>query len=1361
MSVESGIIIDGKYTVKSGDIIEDAELVDGGKLIVSSGGTATNVELEGGILYTMAVSPDTLVQAWSNGMLVTNNSGGYLSGYTHNPGDGDTAGTLYIYNGGTATEIVGSNSWIRVSEGGLLSGAEITSTGRLGVHGGSALDVTVSDSSYLYLVVTPDAKMDIDFGGNRITASNGVMRGFVGGNGTSNTMAQILAGASAVDNSAGKMTNIMVSRGFVSNTVLSASGNPTKVTEKARMDIRSGGTALDTFIYEGGSMSVSNGQSFIGNTHICSGGILTLATLSKTEDPATARFRTSDTFVAAGGTMTVSSGGIITGELQIESGARVTVKSGATLDFDLTARATSDAALCNDYSLIGGAADAAYTITVSATQAKGTYRLADNAASFAATVTVKTATEELGTLTVGENFNIGSTRYSLDRRDDALSFKIAEVSSGMVIDGKYTLSSGMILEDATVTPGGVLSALAGGTATNLTVEDGASLHMAVDPDTVVQGTSAGVPFVNSGGYLSGYVHEPTSITRIAISSGGTAVDITCVEGWINVSTGGLLSNSYVSSYGRLGLNGGDALGVTVEAGAQFFVTVGEGTNLDITSGGKKIVATDGVIDGIAADGSASAWYYITSGGSAINTVGNNKMWLAVSNGYASNTILRASGNPTGTNRARLDLRSGGVTESTFISAGGSMSVANDHSIASKTYIHQGGILDLVSTAAAEGDEAHLYAKDTYVFSGGTMLIKQNTVVTGELHIESGAKVTLSGKAATLDFDVTNRTTADAALYNNYSLITNAANARHTVTVSGGEADGVYRLAGGAAGYSAETAVVKAGETLGSVVAGNSLVADRTGYTLTLADDELTFDVKTIAEAAAAGTLDNATILANGDRAAVWGANTLHTSGNIFLAGAMTSGTAYLELDGYDGGTDTILFGASGTTFADGTVNINARSGSIRNLAAGADKGGKVAAVKLTFTGAELEGTGYAGGFGSVTGEVKTQIATGTFKKDFYAGALANKLAAATSVGNISMTIDSGTFSGNIYGASAVKTDTTNGNGTRHTAGDVTLTVTGGETTKGTQACIFAGGYATGDATGTVYTVNSVTATISGGSWGTAAGGRGIFGGIMASGVTAQVIGDVNLTISGGTMGNVYGGGWAQKTNGVSAVGDVNINISGGTMANVFGGGSHSSSGGTTEAGNITITVSGGDITGDIYARGQLEGDVAESAKVIFTGSADFGCGVFGYSCVGGEASDAMLSFTGYTGEFAGAIGGFDGITLNGSTAMTLVTAAEDVSNSNWMFDVSERSVGLAGTAMFDWDDADFAGDTVTLNLTSGSTSEWTLVDGAANTQYGEFEVLADGISQGTLALDQKIAAGEFAGWGFTLEDTLLKFKQLA
>ncbi len=245
------------------------------------------------------------------------------------------------------------------------------------------------------------------------------------------------------------------------------------------------------------------------------------------------------------------------------------------------------------------------------------------------------------------------------------------------------------------------------------------------------------------------------------------------------------------------------------------------------------------------------------------------------------------------------------------------------------------------------------------------------------------------------------------------------------------------------------------------------------------------------------------------------------------------------------------------------------------------------------------------------------------------------------------------------------------------------------------------------------------------------------------------------------MGNVYGGGWAQK-NGTSIVGDVSIAISGGTVANVFGGGSHSTSGGATGAENVTITVSGGNIAGAVYAKGHLDGDIVTGeANVIFTGSNDHDCGVFGYSYVGGSGNSEALTFAGYTGTFSGDVGGFEHIVFAGSTAMTLGTAADAVSNLGWTFDVSERSADLADTAMLDWKNADFAGDAITLNLATGSASGWTLVDATATTAYGEFDVLVDGISQGTLVLGEKLADGEFAGWGFALEDTALKFKQLA
>ena len=682
-----------------------------------------------------------------------------------------------------------------------------------------------------------------------------------------------------------------------------------------------------------------------------------------------------------------------------------------------------------------------------------------------------------------------------------------------------------------------------------------------------------------------------------------------------------------------------------------------------------------------------------------------------------------------TNRALINLYDSAVAYDIVVDNCGTLAPLADGVKAYDTLVKSGGYL--VFSAGEKGRGA---IENTTILAGGTMTLNEYAD-TGDL--------------LTLDFTGANGGTVNI---NDLGLI----NAKTKVVATGVEAVGTYTL-----GTGSRDGVTQAwGLYENALVNGGSYADALNGVTYTFDGTAITTTALSIATGAAAGlTGGNYTALRTNDRAAKW------TSGaGATLVTESFAGDAWLEVAGDLTGA---LYGAS-TDFAN-TVNINATAGSIRNLAAGATAGGTVGAVKLTFAGADLAGAGYAGGFGNVTGDTETLIATGSFAKDFYAGALANKLTTTTSVSDVSMTIDGGTFSGNIYGASAVKTDTTKGNGTRHTAGDVTLTVTGGSTTKGYQACIFAGGYATGDATGTVYKVDSVTATISGGSWGEACGGRGVFGGIMASGVEAQVLGAVNITISGdATMGNVYGGGWAQKSGAKSIVGDVNINIAGGTITNVFGGGSHSTSGGTTETGDVTITVSGGTISGDIYARGQSEGDSTGDARVIFTGAGNFTCGVYGYSRVpenagDGEVAGAALSFNDYTGTFGGKIGGFDGITLNGATAMTLTTAAADVFNGAWEFDLTDRADTLAGTSLLTWSSASFVDDTIKVTFADEAQAkgDWNIATVAEAFSGTTFKVEVGGLEIASVAYNQQIASGDYAGWGFELESGVLKFKNLA
>ena len=184
-------------------------------------------------------------------------------------------------------------------------------------------------------------------------------------------------------------------------------------------------------------------------------------------------------------------------------------------------------------------------------------------------------------------------------------------------------------------------------------------------------------------------------------------------------------------------------------------------------------------------------------------------------------------------------------------------------------------------------------------------------------------------------------------------------------------------------------------------------------------------------------------------------------------------------------------------------------------------------------------------------------------------------------------------------------------------------------------------------------------------------------------------------------------------------------------------------------------------SGDIFARGQLEGDTTGTANVIFTGANDFGCGVYGYSYVGGAGEGAALSFYDYKGSFSGAIGGFDGITLDGDTAMTLTTAAADISNSKWEFDLSARDAASANDSLLTWSTADFSSDTVRVNFADETQAKagWSIAN--ATFTGASFTLAIGGTDVTTVAYDTEISGGDWAGWKFTDENGTLKFAKLA
>jgi len=1332
----SGGTFRGYIHASGGTLINGVDFVKANGLIVSSGGVGENVIINSGAevrLYEGSLLSNAIISSGGNLRFYNVDAtvrGGVLS----------AGAATWTMTSGSLIEDMEIHAAVKVSTGATFSGGLIGLGGTVSVgQGGNVFGTVVSGTNgvQVFNLYDPNASGTIQ-GRARISGSDIDIRQGIAVLRGSNVYVdnvRVSGGVVHLQND-GHFTNFTIYGGgevqcYANDTNGSIGGIPVEAWTDMHLDhvVMSGGSLLVSYFGNVSDITMYAGKMTVRRSaNRNSGGYLEGLTQS-------------------GGTVDVHSTGIVSGATLVGA-AYMTADTGAVLnDFTLSSGANL---------LVSGA-----TLT-NATFYDSTWTIFSNA-----TVSnVDMMFTSGGRVIFSNGVKADGIRVSATKNDlTVLSLcGTAEANDVTLYNAYVYLSGGGKVTNAVLSGGALIARGKGGVYENTIVRGG---------DFTMQNGGSAFHTVVSGGMMS--VGDRPNLTNPA-GTDSYAEDIDLLAGSARVSSGGTVSAVRVSGGATLNLISGAAFDATAFANGNVYISGGatlnngdiregatvkfvehaakamlQGAGTDIAVGtlyyngattalGASVES--GIVKNLGADGQTYRLSFgddiivkealvndncrISGFGGAVLsgvTVAGKTAAASViltENATAYDTVLNGSNGKT----TLLAISANATAYDTVVNSGGTLRFNGHTAKAVGTVVNSGGILEYNATTGTGFGSI----EDTVVKAGGTLTLSDTA--------DTGANLTL---------DFTGAGAGAKTIVNDLALVSDTT----TVYVKGAEqAAGTYTL--GDAG-TLDTVTQKWGLYENALANGGTYDDALNGLTYAFNGTAVTATALSITTGAAAGlTGDNYTTLRTADRAAKWTGAT----DNATLVTENFAGDAFLTVAG---DAAKAIYGA-GVDY-EGTVNINAKSGTIRNLAAGAEAGKTVGAVKLTFDGATLDGTGYAGGFGSVTGATETLVAQGSFAKDFYAGALANKNAEATSVGDVNLTVDGGTFAGNLYGASAVKTAATVGDGIRHTAGDVSLTLAGGAATN-TSFCAFAGGYATGDAAGTVYTVTSVTVDISGGNWGTAHGGRGIFGGVFASQVGAEA-GDVAISISGGTMGNVYGGGWAQK-NGTSTVGDVAISISGGTVANVFGGGSHSTSGGTTEAGDVTITVSGGDISGAIYARGQLDGDTVASAEVIFTGANDYACNVYGYSYVGAaDASDATLTFAGYRGTFAGEIGGFDSIEFNDGTVMTLATAAADVANSTWKFDVAGRDETLADTAMLNWSAADFSGDTIALNLATGQSAEWTLVDAATDTNYHQFDVLVDGVSQGTLALDDQLASGDFAGWGFTLEDSALKFKNLA
>ena len=1400
----------GAVVLHRSSYISNATVLAGGTIYLSNTNSATAVTINDGGLITVRGG------AWilgSNNHIAAGTWSGCADFYTDENGvghdltlNGSTVNFADMTLSGVA--ISAGNGSLCVRSGATVYGVSAAADGAAIVHSGGTISgwsFDVNGKGSVYSGGSAFAVRVYDGGSMALSGAS------ISGITLDNATMTLDSGArvdSAVISEGGTLTMLSSGATFLSGAVVSNGGS---------LYVSLGNSVTGITTEEGATLIMRGGAKMIGgNNHIAAntwsgGGAF------YTDENGVGHDLTLNGVTIHFVDMTLSGVSMMSnGQIRVSSGTTVYGLSGT----GRTSTFIYEGGKVYNYSLLYGLSGATYQagtayITKSAfvdgmiAESTAVVRLASEAtllnANIAAGATlVYSSAAKLG----GENTKIAAGTISAYAADGTLvALTDAHIDSGVAKEFDLHGANGKRLE-VDFLDGITIGSVNVGSGARLVLADGVTVDGTLNVSS--GGDVVGTVVVAAGGKL--FVSGAT-LNDAVVQEGATSVYFGSAT--VNDLTIRTESTALTTVSARNTVVNGFELQGSVSSGARISAMAGTVlSNGVVGSNCQAIVVVNAVASNtyLGNKGGEQLWggaaYGTVVGSGGSQTVHNSKGVL----GVAYDTVVLSGGRLTGNRYITGGVTYwGGITSRATINSGGSFSV-NSSSFAydfdakdgakvtvgdsagfggSNTRVARGTLADsldaytdapgrLVNYTVLSGYEfnalAGLTLADATVSSGA--LVCHSGATLESVRVVSGAQLTLEAGATTKEvtFDFLGKAGNDAALVNDLSLLSNDAVVRvtglslgktYTVT-DNGDSDAKYTVT-----YLGFDTKIGVGEYINPLDAGRKYTVGANGTTIKAEAHDMSGEILTTE---AANLITSGATINSGDRALKWENVSLASGGVVTFANASIAGDAWLDIDSASVAAGATLYGATGNY--GGTIRylVHGEGGTIGNFAAGATSNGKVGGVELVAYKNTFGGMTYLGGQGTVTGRVKAVISSGnTIQKDFYAGALANyaKTGAVTGVGSIDMKIamkDDGTdkVKGNIYGASQVKAGTITTATTVHSVGDVTLTVAGGSSDKGSQACIFAAGYATGhdaDKALPVYTVGSVTATISGGSWGTAAGGRGIFGGAFAgdntaagdNGVWAQV-GNVDLTISGGTMGNVYGGGWAQK-NAKSEVGNVNITVTGGTIANIFGGGSHSTSGGTTVAGDITITVTGGTISGDIYARGQSIGDATGSAEVIFTGAADFACGVWGYTYVGGEAGGATLSFNGYTGTFSGKLGGFDGIAFGDGASATFGADAE-INSGAWTFDVTDRDAGLTGTALLNWTAADFTGDTITLKLGTAAPTEWTLIDAASTTKYNTFEV--DGVAA-ELVLDQQIAGTGTAydGWGFTVEDSVLKFKNLA
>lgn len=385
----------GTLFVYADGMAQSTTVNSGGKLYVSARGTANDITLNefgimsicsDGVANTVIVNSGGTANVDKGGIMkdavVNDCAGVYVSGIVSgtivNGADEWNCGELFVHAGGTANSTtVNSYGGMSIDEGGRADGVSVNGGGSLVISSGAVAAGIVENGGY-------------------VSVADGASAAFV-----ENTFSGLTLSGGAATLHAG--TTAESAAVYTSGALYVYDGgaaNGTVLTGADKED------CAEMYIYDGGA---ANGTTVNGGGWVYVGGTA------------------GSTVVNGDGYLGIADGGKHTGTLTIAEGAVVSAYAGSVIDFDVSAAAPGSPAQVNDLSRIQGTP--LYTLTVGASQADGTYGLAEGAAGFDKTITVVNASgTTLGTLTADGGTQVfDGVKYTLALNDSELVVTVGDL----------------------------------------------------------------------------------------------------------------------------------------------------------------------------------------------------------------------------------------------------------------------------------------------------------------------------------------------------------------------------------------------------------------------------------------------------------------------------------------------------------------------------------------------------------------------------------------------------------------------------------------------------------------------------------------------------------------------------------------------------------------------------------------------------------------------------------------------------------------------------------------------------------------------------------------------------------------------